>query len=255
MLRRTAGLVCILGALLPRSASAQNTTSGGAHSFMPGGMAAEDRFDGTHTERWYHLSSTQGRSYCAETQGGVIFDDSVDSAIDTVLTIYDGNATTVIASNDDAIGLEPAGFLLSRACWVAPDSGAEYIKVTPKTGGQSFNFRLHLVETTLYSNWFFLGGDYNAFVLLRNTTKVSVNFTINWRDGTGAIVASMPGTLAGNAGTFKNARDFPAAINAVTGTVEIVHDGSAGAIMATSTILSLTSGISFDTSFHARPVW
>ena len=257
MLRRTAGLVCILGALLPRSASAQNTTSGGAHSFVPGGAAAEDYFDNTtHTERWYHLSSTAARSYCAETQGGVMNDDSTDSLIDTVLTIFDANATTVLASNDDSIGGEPGGFVLSRACWVAPGNGAEYIKVTPHTAGQSFAFRLKLVETTLFSNWFFVGGDYNAYALLRNTTKVPVTYSINWRNSDGTIVASVgPLTLPGNGSTFKNARDIPGAASAVSGTVEILHNGSAGAIMATSTILSSTTGLSFDTFFLARPSW
>ena len=259
MFRRTVGLVFVFGvlyALLPRSASAQNTTSGGAHSFMVGGAAAEDYFDNTtHTERWYHLTSTTGRSYCAETQGGVMGDDSVDSVIDTALTIYDGNATTVLASNDDAIILEPAGFVLSRACWIAPANGAEYIKVTPHTAGQSFAFRLKLVETTLYSNWFFVGGDYNAYALLRNTTKVTVNYTINWRNAAGTIVAFSTGSLPSNGSVFKNARDFPAVLGAVSGTVEIVHDGSAGAIMATSTILSVSTGLSFDTIFQARPTW
>src|SRR5436190_5628777 len=257
MFRRTFGLVLFLGvfgALLPRGASAQNTTSGGAHSFMPGGYAAEYYFDNaTHTERWYHFSSTVGRSYCAETQGGVAFDDSTDSLIDTVLTIYEGNATTVITINDDAIGLEPAGFVLSRACWVAPGSGAEYIKVTPHTAAQSLKFRLRLVETTLYSNWFFVGGDYNAYVLLRNTTKVPVNYTINWRNAAGTILATITSTHPGKGSVFKNARDLPAAVSAGSGTVEIVHDGSAGAIMATSTILSVSTGLSFDTFFLARP--
>ena len=43
-------------------------------------------------------------------------------------------------------------------------------------GSGSVDMQATATETTLYSNWFFLGGDYGAFTLIRNTTDTSDTF-------------------------------------------------------------------------------
>jgi hypothetical protein len=191
-----------------------------------------------------------------ETTGGVHFDTSAGSDIDTALIVYRADATTVIGSNDDD-PQEPYGFFTSRVCYVAPVTDTENVLVTQSSfaPGASMSFRVRVVDTTLFSNWFFLGGDYSAYTLLRNTMRDSVNYTINWRNGAGAIVATQTGTLAGNASTYVDARTKAGALGAVSGTVEIAHNGSPDAIMATTTVLSATTGLSFDTFFSKRASW
>lgn len=136
---------------------------------------------------------------------------------------------------------------------MAPAGEVAFIKVHALVG--SFNVRVGVVETTLFSNWFFLGGDYSAFTLLRNTTTSTVSYTLNWRNGAGAIVATASGSLTGNASIAINARSFAGAVTAGSGAVEIAHNASAGALAATTTVLSGTTGLSFDTVFIARPTW
>jgi hypothetical protein len=234
---------------------ADNTTPGGAYSLTIGGTPAEATVVSGTTDRWYIIGYViAGRSYCAETQAGVHFDTSASAGLtDSTLTVYQGNGTTVIGANDDASNTEPAAALLSRVCYVAPATDANYIKVTSLSG--TFNVRVRIVETTLFSNWFYLGGDYGAFTLIRNTTSTSVGYTINWRNASGAIVATTTGTLSGNGSTFVNARNFAGAVAAGSGTVEIVHNGPPDAIMATTTVLSSTTGLSFDTYFAKRQPW
>lgn len=254
---RVARLLLILGAVsLAQPAWADNTTAATAYAFAIGGPAAEATVNPVGpVDRWYRVGSlVAGRSYCALTQGGVLFNTS-DGANDTVLTVYQPDATTVIGTNDDNLG-EPGAYLLSRACFFNPATGGGYVKVSAK-GTSAFNVRMALVETTLFSNWFFLGGDYGAFTLIRNTTGnfTFVSYTVNWRDSAGTIVATTTGTLPANGSTVVNARSFPGAVAAVSGTVEIAHNGSPGAIVATTTVLSGTTGLSFDTIFQARPTW
>jgi len=100
-----------------------------------------------------------------------------------------------------------------------------------------------------------VGGDYSAFTMLRNTTSDPLPYTVTWRNNAGASVASQSGTLPGNGGTIINARALAGALAAGSGTVDIVHSGLPGAIVATTTVLSATTGLGFDTVFASRPTW
>lgn len=241
---------------LAQNAWADNLSSGSAYSIAIGGPAAEATVNATGpVNRWYRTGYLQsGRSYCAQAQAGVFFDTSASAGFtDTAVTVYRADGTTVIDQNDDALTVEPGSYLLSRVCFVASASEAAFIKVSSLFG--SFNVRVSMVETTLFSNWFYLGGDYGAFTLIRNTTNAPVGYTINWRDATGSVVASTSATLFSNGSAAVNARAFPGAVATVSGAVEIAHNGSAGAIVATTTVLSGTTGLSFDTIFATRPTW
>jgi hypothetical protein len=135
---------------------------------------------------------------------------------------------------------------------------AVFIAVEPELLDSSF--RLRVEETTLLSNWFFVGGDYAAFTLLRNTTSsfgpgaptLGIHYRINWRNGFGTIIASTAGMLPPNSGVYKNGRDYPAVLAAVSGTVEIIHDGPADAIVASTTVMSPSTGLSFGAPFIRR---
>jgi hypothetical protein len=239
-MRRVTPAAFLMGLLmLPCSSWAQNTTSGGAYSIVPAGVAPMDFLDSTDTQRWYQFTAVSGRSYCAATQAGWI-------------NIF--GTTTLIVSNDDTSN-EPRGFRLSRACFIAPASERAYIRVTRFFSSEDFSFSLHVSESTLFSNWFFVGGDYSAFTLIRNTTNSTVPYTVNWRNSAGAVVATTSGTLAANGLATHDARGFSGALGAGSGTVEIVHSSSPDAIMATTTVLSGTTGLSFDSIFVKRANW
>jgi Iron/manganese superoxide dismutases, alpha-hairpin domain len=251
-------LLVLVGLSTPRNARADNTTAGTGYSLAIGGPPAEGQVSQTGpVDRWYSVGNVQaGRSYCAQTQAGVFFDTSPNAGrADTVLTIYHDGPGSVIGTNDNTMDVEPGNWDLSRVCFRADTTERVFVQVQATGGSVTFNFRVQVVETTLFSNWFFLGGDYGAFTLIRNTTNVTVNYTVNWRNGAGAIVGTTSGALPANGSTFLNARGVPGAVAAVNGNVELAHDGSPGAIVATTTVLSGTTGLSFDTVFLPRPTW
>ena len=252
---------CIVGStvctlLLASAAFGQNTTAGGAIQLTTGQTFHESTVDATNTQRWFILSPIPGRSYCAEAVMGHT-QDVFDGGNDPAISIIAADTTTVITSNDDTGFSEPGGRFNSRACWISTDPAPqpEYLKVVSHSSTISTTYAVRVVETTLFSNWFFLGGDYSAFTLIRNTTNASVSYTVNWRNSAGVIVGTVNGTLAANGSTFLNARDQSGAVSAVAGTVEIAHNGSMDAIMATTTVLSATTGLSFDTFFVKRTAW
>ena len=126
MRRITMLTALVAGLVLPGLAWADNTTSLGAYSLMVGGTPAEATASTTGpVERWYWTTLSQGRSYCAETQGGAHFDTGSGVA-DTVLTVYRNSATTVIGSNDDVFSSEP-GATGCRVC-------AQYVRSFHRTG-------------------------------------------------------------------------------------------------------------------------
>jgi hypothetical protein len=266
------GLLPLVGTLLlvPTLAAADNTTADSAYSLMIGGTPAEASLDSTATARWYLTAVRAGRSYCVETQAGVHFDsNAMAGTINATIHVWRSDRITPFAASsgtvfsDEGGGLylsEPAGFGLPRACFVAPVTDEAYIQVERVYDWSAFNVRVRMVETTLFSNWFFVGGDYSAFTVIRNTTSGSggydhINYTITWRNSSGEVVGSRAGTLNADAGTYINARDILGALASISGTVEIAHDGSPEAIVASTTVMSGSTGLSFDAPFTQRRSW
>src|SRR5207249_3878447 len=107
------------------------------------------------------------------------------------------------------------------------------------------SYVLTLAETTLWANWFFIGGDYSAYIILRNTTDTTVHSTITWRGADGASVGTVSVAIPAGAVKFYDARTNTN--GAAAGSVEIAHDGEPQALVGSATTLSATTGLSFDT--------
>lgn len=206
--------------------------------------------------RYYVFRAVAGRSYCAE----MVTTAETSVVADSSMAIY-RQSQAIAVSNDNTTeeplsgANAPAGGGLSRACYIAPASESLYVFVSQPNPASTIQWQARLVETTLFSNWFFVAGDYSAFTLIRNTTSSVLNYTVNWRNGAGTIVATSNDSLNGNAGIFLDARSFPLAIASVSGTVEIVHNSSPDALVASTTVLSGTTGLSFDVPFVRRQPW
>lgn len=244
----------VLVGLLPLAAWGDNTGPFSSHSIMVGGTPSEASLSDASPERWYVTNVTAGRSYCAETQGGVAFDTSpTASVIDTVLTVLEGDLQTVAGTNNNVHGNEPGAYTLSRVCFIADGTYVVFIKVTRFSDGTAFNVRLRMVETTLWCPWFFVGGDFNAFTLLRNTTNTPVNAVVTWRYASGAVMATTNAAIPPNGAFTPNVKTF--APGAVNGSVEISHDGSPDALMGVTISISGSQGVSFETPCGQRRPW
>ncbi len=249
-------LLCSLMLFQPLPAFGDNTTSGTSSPIMIGGTPVETFFSATRFNSWYVTEVVAGRSYCVETQSGVHFNaasDLFDNLFDTIVSVFKSDGTTLLVVNDDA-GTEPFGDFASRACFIAPVGETIFINVTPfNAGTDSFNARLRIVDTTLFCNWWFIGGDYNAFLLVQNTIINAVNMTITWRDAGGAQRGQTSPAIAGNGTVLPNARSF--VTGAIFGSIQIAHNGSPGALVGTTNTQSGSTGLSFDGVCAARPTW
>lgn len=258
---RFARAIGMLGILLASErAYAQNDSAATAVPLMVGQPPHATTVDGSNTERWYAYPVAGGRSYCVE----VVMRRDTDTFImggDPRVFVYQTDGITLITSNDDSGSLpEPGGFSLSRACYMFLNTQLNYLKIQAHTVGTVSSFEFRVVETTLYSNWFFVGCcGYGAFTLIKNTTTSPISFSLSYVRGAGplagGVLASYLDTLPPNGLKYIDAASFPANVLAGSGSIEIMHSGPPDAIMATTTTLSGSTGLSFDTLFVRRQPW
>lgn len=230
----------------------ENTTPATSAHLTVGQPPVRVPIDGTTTERWYDVQLRIGRSYCVS----VTTADNETNPGDPAVTVFQSDGATQIASNDNIV-TEPAALLQARACFIHP-SGATTeakIRVTHNDGAVSRTYFLRAVETTLFCPWFFIGEDYQAFSLLRNTTDASVSVTVTWRNLAGTVLATTTTTASANGTLALNARDFFGPEVSPNGSVEVAHNGSEEAIQGSTTTLSGTTGLAFDALFTQRRPW
>ena len=247
------GLLISIGllSLAPVQLLAQNVSPATAGFVTIGQQAVAQPLANNTSEGWFSFFPIAGRSYCASvtlSQISAVFPSGITRG-DPVVFVYDSNGN-VISSNDDAL-TEPLGDFNSRACFIWPANLTGYILAVQNSNFANV-YDVRVIETTMFCPWFFIAGDYNAFTLIRNTTDLSVNFRVNWRNSAGAIVGTFSGTLGGNADTALNARSFVNPALVASGSVEIVHTGSEDALTASTTTLSGTTGLGFDAMFQQR---
>lgn len=245
------GLFLGLLALASAPAHAQNTSFGASVHLLVGQTPVRVTLtSGSTATRYYDAPVVANRSYCAEATAS---ETEVMDA-DPTLTLYHADQSTTFGV--DTGNLEPKGGTAARVCFMASSTETIYIKLTPASASfENREYALRFLETTIFTNWFFVGGDYSSFTLIRNTTNATVNYTAYWRNAAGSTLATSPGSIAGNGIVAINARSFPAVLAAGSGSVELAHDGSPEALVGSQTTLSGGTGLSFDTIYFQRRVW
>jgi hypothetical protein len=246
-------LVVVLSLSYPALALGQNLDAAHATHLMVGQIPVSVGLStATPNGRWYDIQGAAGRSYCAE----VTTDVYEYAQVDPKVTIYATDGTTETKSNDN-VTTEPAGQLVSRACWIdATGTASGYVKVESRNAvAWDYVHALRVVETSLWSSWFFIGGDYNSFLLLRNTTGSTVNMRVTYRTADGTVVGTFSGSIGPHAGLGVNARNYITVLSAINGTVELAHDGSPEALVGQMTSLSATTGVGFDAPLFQRRPW
>jgi|GEM_PF-1408176 len=81
---------------------------------------------------WFKFHATAGKTYTFSTQ--------LQTLADSVLYLYAGNGSTVLAHNDDSLG----GGLASRIQWTAPSSGTYYLAVAGYGGTFTGTYTLNV---------------------------------------------------------------------------------------------------------------
>ncbi len=208
--------------------------------------------DGLNAQKWFQFELRAGRSYCIEAGAGEFHSSDSDEADDTIVALFASNGTTLLGSSDDASS-EPDSVFGSRFCFISTGT-SHFVRLTDFSAG-TYTYRLRLVETTLFASWFFIGGDYNAFTLLKNTTTTTISYTMTWRNAAGTIVGTTSGTVPPNGGVGINAKTFVNPAVTINGTVEIVHTASPEGLVGQVSSLSTTTGLNFDSTIFQRKPW
>ena len=181
-------------------------------------------------ENWSSIDAVGGRSYCAQLAPA----QTEQSRATPSLRALRADASTLLAGGPSA----------TRACFIAPATETVLFKAI-QADGTPRAYVLNVIETTLWANWFFTGGDYSGYIILRNTTEVSVNATMTWRGTDGASGGTVSVAIPPGGVKFFDARTTAAGVAA--GSVEVGHDGEPQALVGSATTLSATTGLSFDT--------
>ena len=204
---------------------------------------------------FYDAPVVAGRSYCAEATAS----ETESQQTQADLLIFHNNQTSLATT--EGRGLEPKGATASRMCFIATTSETIFIELTNNAAG-SAEYSVRFIETTLWSNWFFVGGDYSSFSLIRNTTNAAITIQLRWFSEAGVETAGSPKTqvVPANGVVFLDARatmgcGYPVTCPVVTGSVQMAHPASPQALVGSQTTLSSSTGLSFDTIFFQRRPW
>jgi hypothetical protein len=93
-----------------------------AHSISTDGRSLDRVLDSASDEDWFRVETWAGQNYTAQTGG-------LGPGVDTVLELYDGDGTNLLASDDDS-----GGGTASKLTWTASHMGIYYLRVRSFTG-------------------------------------------------------------------------------------------------------------------------
>jgi hypothetical protein len=229
----------------------QNNTAVLAKDVLIGSVSTDTLGAAPQDHNFFRYRATAGRSYCVEVDNG----RTETTVLDTVLSVYHADGTTLIGANDN-IADEPGGPLLSRVCFIATVSEDNLADVTSAAGGNPGVFRVRVVDTTTFAPWFFSGANFEAFILVKNTTGTAHNVTVTLLDPTGAPAAApQSGVMPANGSYNLQVSQAPPVgfgVASASGGVLIAHDGPPGAVGASLTSINFIAGVSFDTPASPR---
>jgi len=198
--------------------------------------------------QWYRV-----RNLAADRSYSLYLDAGASSAttITPHATLFQGTPSGPVLSTSEG------GAFLRRYGWIvnASTAGTVLIRLDLQPGFplQDYTYRLRVVETTMWCAWWFTGGDYNAFTLIKGLESAG-NAIFIWRDLAGNEVGRTDTGIGRDNGFFVNARDWVSP-GTTMGTMEIIHLGTLDSITAVTTTLSATTGLSFDAPFTRRPIY
>lgn len=108
--------------LCPADAREPDDTYDAAGPIPVDGIPVGRLFDISEDEDWFRLEAVAGAVYTLQTQ-------NLAAGVETVLSIYDLDGLTLLASDDNS-----GGGKASRLEWRAPKTGTYFVRVTPASG-------------------------------------------------------------------------------------------------------------------------
>lgn len=237
------------------AASAANTTCADREAMLVG--STENWSIGAGASAYFATRLFAGRSYAFLVW--TPFEDAGEGGGTVTLTIYSDTACTTTATTSDIETREPWGNIASadvdgRA--FVPATTGEYVLRVANGEARSVSHRIMVIETTLYSPWWYVGSPNQSFITVANTLSThSVTPTITIRGTNGTTCGTATPTIPANGNVFIRVNDYPSCVSAGYGQAHISFLATPGAIVANTTVIDSVGGVSFDEPFTPRAVW
>jgi hypothetical protein len=250
-----ASAVCILN---PSVALAANTTCANA-DFLFLGERAQYTIASTGS-LFFKARVTANRSYAVLAWGP--FQDVSEGGVDLNVTLYSDSTCTSGAPGVDATDFEPlvsmpggAGHVADQDNLIPPADGVVYIQVANNVGA-SYLAHVLIIETTLFSPWWYTGGTNVAFVEIRNNMNEPTTAQLTLFGSNGLACGTVTDlTIPGNGNRAVAVNSTGSCAGALSGSAQISFAGTPGGLTANITTIDVVNGTSFDSPFTPRMVW
>lgn len=244
--------VCLM---TPSVALAANTTCVNA-DFIALGQAATGYTIGASGSLFYKARFVAGRSY--SVMAWAPFQDAGESTVSLDTNLFTDSACTVAAATVDATDFEPAFDVTSHGgdvdSIIPTVTGTFYISVSNAVA-TAYTINLLVMESTLFSPWWFTGGTNQAYVELRNNMSSTTTGTLTFYASNGAVCGTSNFTIPGNGNSAVQINGVGTCATSVSGSAQLSFFGTPGGMAANITTLDVPNGTSFDAPFTPRMVW
>jgi hypothetical protein len=203
---------------------------------------------GAAVNGFFAYSLVSGRSYVA-----FCWQPGVEAGGSCSVEIQDNTGAVVSTAANGEPNTMAGGHTGDADALIPSASGTFYVRVTNNLGGAT-DTRMIMVETTLFSPWYFVSATngYNGFIEIRNNTSSSITPVVTVYRDNGTVAGTNSPVIAANGTALVQAN----ALNPDGfGSVQIAYRGMPGAIAGNITTLSATTGLSFDSPFSPRMSW
>ena len=171
------------------------------------------------------------------------------------LDLFTDSCTTPVEAVT-IVPFEPSVSVGTQASFLSVLSGPLYIRVRNTSPAPNLIVNTLVIETTLFSPWWFTGGTNQAFIEVRSNMGdwfTLAQVTLYRSNGTVCGTTDLGIEPNGNVAIAVNTIGDCAA--AVSGSAQIAFDGTPNGVVANITTIDAVNGTSFDSPFTARMVW
>jgi hypothetical protein len=244
--------VCIL---LPSVAQAANTTCANADFLFTNeraqyGIAASSNL-------FFKANVIAGRSYAVMAWGP--FQDVGEGGVSLGVDLFSDNTCTTTAGGTNASDYEPflfgiIGHSADHDNIIPTLTGPIYIRVNNSLAS-AYTIHVVIVETTIFSPWWFTGGTNQAYVEVRNNMSSATTVELTVYTASGSVCGSSSPLLMGNGNTAILINSLGTCQDSLSGSAQIAFAGTPGGVVANITTINVPQGTSFDSPFAPRMVW
>jgi len=254
MTRRLSLVVALLVFVWSSPAWADNTTCANAEPLIIGSQAS-DTLPASGSIH-FKTALTAGRSYIFWVYPP--YEDASEGTTGVSLALFTSTSCITAATGTSTTEREPLGNITGAdvdQISVKPSTTGTYVIRISNDTANAYTVAVTAVETSIFSPWWFVGGFNQAFVTLRNNMAQSTTATLTLYHNNGSVCGTEDIVLGGNDNVYRRANDYPACVTALYGSASITFFGPPGGVVANTTVIDGTQGISFDEPFTQRMVW